>query len=120
MYLLLGRGAAVVASSPDWPLGLATGLIGGSTGTLLTTLYLVIALRYPTPTRSTGLGLAMALGRIGAIAATYFGGMLLGSAATVSQAFYLALVAGTACAIVGIVVADRHVETGVLTRPDAD
>lgn len=66
-------------ASPRILMLLAAGLAGGSTGTVLAGLYMVLAAGYPATRRSGGMGLGMMLGRAGGIVSTFSGGYLMGA-----------------------------------------
>lgn len=97
-----------VQASPQTLLLLAAGLAGGSTGTVLASLYMVLAAGYPAPRRASGLGLGMMLGRAGGIASTFSGGYLMGAVPAQSWPFFSALLLGVAGALSGWVLIDRH------------
>jgi MFS transporter, AAHS family, 4-hydroxybenzoate transporter len=99
----------ILPSSPlDGFLEGAAGAVGGGTGAVLSTVYMVIAAGYPVGKRSGGLGLGMMLGRTGGIVSTYFGGYLLGAAPANSAPFFIALMLGAISTFVGIHLVDRH------------
>ena len=62
-------------------------VIGGQTGSNS-----LVAESYPTAIRSTGVGWALGIGRIGSIVGPYFGGMLLTPQVSVKQVFWAAAV----------------------------
>ena len=62
-------------------------VIGGQTGSNS-----LAAESYPTAIRSTGVGWALGIGRIGSIVGPYFGGMLLTPQVSVKQVFWAAAV----------------------------
>jgi AAHS family 4-hydroxybenzoate transporter-like MFS transporter len=91
------------------PLLLAAGMAGGGTGTVLASLYMVLATGYPAANRSSGVGLGMMLGRGGGIASTFSGGYLLGSVPSASGPFFMAAGFGVLGAAVALLMIDRHV-----------
>ena len=91
------------------PLLVAAGLAGGGTGTVLASLYMVLATGYPASNRSGGVGLGMMLGRGGGIASTFSGGYLLGVTPAASWPFFTAATVGVFGAAIGLVMIDRHV-----------
>jgi AAHS family 4-hydroxybenzoate transporter-like MFS transporter len=96
------------ASAQSLQLLLAAGLAGGSTGTVLASLYMVLAAGYPATRRSSGIGLGMMLGRAGGIISTFSGGYLMGAEPAQSWPFFGALALGLAGALVGWLLIDRH------------
>jgi len=108
--LMWAMGPAAVAS----PRGLdaAAALIGGTTGLLLATMYVVLAQGYPVSRRASGVGVGMLLGRFGGIASSWFGGQLLGAGVADSMPFYVSLLVAVSGILAGLFIIDRHVPGG--------
>ena len=81
------------------------GMAGAAIFALQVGLYGLATHVYPAPIRATGVGMAATLGRVGAIAGAFGGGVLI--AADLSF-YFVALAVGLLIAIVGIFVVDRH------------
>jgi AAHS family 3-hydroxyphenylpropionic acid transporter len=84
-------------------------LAGAATGAVLASLYTVLANAYPPSCRGFGIGLGMLLGRGGAIASTYTGGMLLASAGSSVTPLFLVLGGCAVLSLLGTALIDRHV-----------
>src|ERR1041385_2069548 len=90
--------ALVVAATPSDPrstfLVLMFILLGGTLNAVQTTMYALAANVYPTEIRSTGIGTAVAVGRIGNVLASYTGNFALdiGGAAAYFSSFGIAMV----------------------------
>jgi AAHS family 4-hydroxybenzoate transporter-like MFS transporter len=69
-------------------------LLGGTLNAVQTTMYALAANVYPTEIRSTGIGTAVAVGRIGNVLASYTGNVALdiGGAAAYFSSFGIAMV----------------------------
>lgn len=82
LFMLL-FGAAIVAfgfAGTDLPLLLAlAGAIGFFMIGLISGLYAIIGAMYPARVRNTGTGLALGIGRIGAVVGPWLGGVLIGA-----------------------------------------
>ena len=78
-------GAAVLASMPITatsnaiPIVVMLGLTGAAINAIQTTLYALAAHVYPTAVRATGVGTAVAFGRIGGVMSSYAGEWALGA-----------------------------------------
>lgn len=86
---------------------LGVGVIGGQV-----TLHTLGASLYPAQLRGTGVGLALALGRIGALIGPVIGGLLLGTPALRDSVFLVlgGIVAGAGCAVAVLAHATRNDE----------
>jgi MFS family permease len=87
----------------------ASGLAGGATGSVLAATYTVLANGYPTQLRATGLGIGLMIGRVGGIASTFTGGMLLAVPDLGALPLFLVLVVCALLALWGIGMIDHHV-----------
>jgi AAHS family 4-hydroxybenzoate transporter-like MFS transporter len=117
---VLGMVVAVHFLAADAPLFrsiifTSSGVNGLCMGALTTALFAVAAHSYETRYRSRGLGAASAFGRLGGIASTFAGGIVLSAGS--ESLFLLALLAVLAIAVVGTSILDRHL-VGT-TRPQA-
>jgi MFS transporter, AAHS family, 4-hydroxybenzoate transporter len=82
-------------------------ITGGLINAVQTTMFALAAHVYPTDVRSTGVGVASAIGRAGAILSTYAGAWALDAGG--SSAFF-ALIAGAMClCAVSLAVIRRHI-----------
>ena len=82
-------------------------ITGGLINAVQTTMFALAAHVYPTDVRSTGVGVASAIGRAGAILSTYAGAWALDAGG--SSAFFT-LVAGAMCLYaVSLAVIRRHI-----------
>ena len=88
---------------------LAAAGTGGFTGAAIASVYAVLASSYPVSCRSSGIGLGMMMGRLGAIASTFSGGALLSVEGRSSTPFFLALGLFGIIALIGTLIVDRHV-----------
>lgn len=75
----------------------------------IATHYVIITLGYPQSCRSAGIGFGVFVGRIGAILASGFGGMLLDLGHGSTLIFFAVLVTGAALVAAAALVIDRHV-----------
>ena len=81
-------------------------LVGGFTNAVQTTLFALAAQVYPTPMRVTGLGTALAIGRIGAVLSSYAGAVALDRGGPL--AFFLLIAAAMAVVFCGLATLRRH------------
>jgi AAHS family 4-hydroxybenzoate transporter-like MFS transporter len=81
-------------------------LVGGFTNALQTTLYALGAQVYPTPMRATGLGTALAIGRIGAVLSSYAGAFALDHGGPL--AFFLLIAAAMVVVFAALAALTRH------------
>jgi AAHS family 4-hydroxybenzoate transporter-like MFS transporter len=75
----------------------------------IATIYVIITLGYPQSCRSAGIGFGISMGRIGAILASGFGGLLLELGSGSTLPFFAILVAGAMLIAVAARIIDRHV-----------
>ena len=111
-FFLLGQLSS--ASGVDHPaappvLLLMTGIAFGGLGVnaLQIGMYAVSAHVYPTACRSSGVGWALAAGRIGGILSAFFGGALLAQSG--GRGFFIGVAGALALALVGILLIRRHI-----------
>lgn len=81
------------------------GMAGAAIFALQVGLYGLATHVYPASIRATGVGMAATLGRVGAIAGAFGGGLLI---AANLDFYFAALAAGLLVAIVGVLIVDRH------------
>lgn len=81
------------------------GLAGGAVFALQVGLYGLATDVYPAGIRATGVGMAATIGRVGAIAGAFGGGLLI---ATDQRLYFAALACGLVCALAGVGIANRH------------
>lgn len=89
---------------------LANGLIGGASGFGIATAYALLAVVYPSQYRSTGFGILLSIGRLGAIAASLLGGAVLALDQENTRPLFLVLMAFSLLAAVGALTVDRHLQ----------
>jgi AAHS family 4-hydroxybenzoate transporter-like MFS transporter len=92
----------------------SAGVNGFCMGALTTCLFAVAAHSYDAQYRSRGLGAASAFGRLGGIASTFAGGIVLSAGS--ESLFLLALLAVLAIAFVGTSIIDRHLGRTIRLR----
>ncbi|HKY82327.1 MAG TPA: MFS transporter [Sphingobium sp.] len=107
--LLILSGQAPHAVGVRLTLYLAIGLIGVTTGSIVTTTYAVLAYAYSAERRATGLGFGAAMARIGGIAAVLTSGMLLQIGGRDSIAFFLGLFVALLVVLGAGGIMDRHI-----------
>lgn len=88
----------------------ASSLAGGATGSVLAATYTVLASGYPPQMRATGLGIGLMIGRVGGIASTFTGGLLLAVPGLGALPLFLVLAGCALLALLGIGLIDHHVE----------
>jgi AAHS family benzoate transporter-like MFS transporter len=98
--------ALLSTAPPTWAVYLLVAVAGlGTTGTQIL-LNAFVAIYYPAGIRTTGLGMSLGVGRIGAIVGPTFGGLLAGAQLSLSWQFYAfaipAAAGGIAAALVPI------------------
>lgn len=98
-WLITGRPLEITAA---WG---ALGLAGGAVFALQVGLYGLATSVYPAEVRATGVGMAATIGRLGAIAGAFGGGVLIASD---PRFYFIALVGGLGCALAGVSIVDRH------------
>ena len=93
-------------------------LLGGTLNAVQTTMYALAANVYPTEIRSTGIGTAVAVGRIGNVLASYTGNFALdiGGPAAYFSSFGIAML----FVFASLAVIRRHIANtyGLLQNPD--
>jgi AAHS family 4-hydroxybenzoate transporter-like MFS transporter len=87
----------------------ALSLAGLSNAGAQAALYALAAHVYPTACRVTGIGMAASVGRAGAIASAYGGGLVL-SAGSGATTFFLTIAILLALTAVGSIMVDRHIK----------
>jgi AAHS family 4-hydroxybenzoate transporter-like MFS transporter len=106
-------GAATLAMTPissasaTFPIIVLLGATGACINAIQTTLYALAAHVYPTVVRATGVGTAVAFGRIGGVMSSYAGEWAL--AAGGSRAFFTLMAASMMVVFVGLALVSRHV-----------
>ncbi len=112
------EGMAAVPTGQDRQLAnVLIGTAGGFFSATIAALYVMMALGYPQSCRSAGIGFGIFMSRVGAVAATGLGGVLLemGGASTVP--FFAVLIAAAAVIALAAFVINRHVPP--LARSDS-
>ena len=111
-------GPNVLVMSPRAPIliNVAMAMAGGGTGTIIATVYAVIAAGYPPLRRAGGLGLGMMFGRGGGIVSTFYGGRLLGTVAHQANPYLFVMGIAILSSIAGIALVDRHLAAAVSWR----
>jgi MFS transporter, AAHS family, 4-hydroxybenzoate transporter len=97
------------SASSRWLVVLVSGGAGGFLGAATASIYAVLVSAYPATCRATGVGMGLAMGRAGAIASTYSGGMLLSLDGSSTRPFFLALGLCAVLALLGSLIIDRHI-----------
>ncbi len=101
------RGMTIETGSATLPIMVMLALTGGLINAVQTTLYALAAHVYPTALRSTGVGSAAGIGRLGAILSSYAGAWALD--ADGSRGFFT-VVAGAMCVtVISLSLVQRHV-----------
>lgn len=110
---VLSFGAAAVAlallstAPPTWVVYLLVAVAGlGTTGTQIL-LNTFVAVYYPPGIRTTGLGMSLGVGRIGAIVGPTFGGLLAGAQLSLGWQFYAFAIPAAAGGIAAALVPSR-------------
>lgn len=104
--LVLGT-MTIDASSPHAPLITMLGITGGLINAVQTTMYALAAHVYPTSVRATGVGTAVAVGRIGGVLSTYAGALALEAGG--SRAFFTAIAGAMFVSFCCLAAVRRHV-----------
>jgi AAHS family 4-hydroxybenzoate transporter-like MFS transporter len=105
-------GGAIALSAATFDVGrvlallVLLGVTGGFINAVQTTMYALAAHVYPTAMRATGVGTAVAVGRLGAILSGYAGPWALESG---TGAFFLLMAAALATTFMALAVVQRHV-----------
>lgn len=102
----------IVATSAALPLILMLGYTGALINAIQTTLYALAAHVYPTSVRATGVGTAVAFGRVGGVLSTFAGAWALEAGG--SSAFFALMAVSMAVVFVSLAIVKRHVP-----RPEA-
>jgi len=116
LFVVLAALAAVVEGLPAVPdagARLLTVTLIGMAGALfsagIATMYVVMTFGYPAAYRSAGIGFGIFMSRVGAVAASGFGGVLLEMGHGSVVPFFAVLAAAAAAVGAGALVIDRHV-----------
>jgi len=101
------RGMTIGADSATFPIVVMLALTGGLINAVQTTLYALAAHVYPTALRSTGVGSAAGIGRLGAILSSYAGAWALDAAG--SRGFFTVVAAAMSVTVISLALVRRHV-----------
>jgi AAHS family 4-hydroxybenzoate transporter-like MFS transporter len=104
---LLLAGTPITATAATLPIVVMLGFTGGLINAIQTTLYALAAHVYPTSIRATGVGTAVAVGRLGGVLSTFAGAWALDIGG--SRAFFTLMAASMAAVFVGLALVKRHV-----------
>ena len=83
-------------------------ILGGSLNAVQTTMYALAANVYPTEIRGTGIGTAVAVGRIGNVLASYVGNFALDQGGT--SAYFLTFAVTMVIVFLSLAIVRRHIE----------
>lgn len=97
----------ITANSNALPIIAMLGVTGACINALQTTLYALAAHVYPTTVRATGVGTAVAFGRIGGVMSSYAGEWALGAGGT--SAFFALMAGSMAVVFICLSLVGRHV-----------
>jgi AAHS family 4-hydroxybenzoate transporter-like MFS transporter len=97
----------ITAASNALPIVVMLGVTGASINAIQTTLYALAAHVYPTSVRATGVGTAVAFGRVGGVMSTYAGDWALRAGG--SGAFFTLMAGSMAVVFLGLSLVRRHV-----------
>src|SRR5207253_11279561 len=86
-------------------------LLGGSLNAVQTTMYALAANVYPTEIRGTGIGTAVAVGRIGNVLASYTGNFALDLGGP--PAYFSSFAIGMVAVFISLAVIRRHIDRTV-------
>lgn len=100
-------------SAERWSVYALAGLAGGIASLGVTTLYALMTIGYPLSCRSTGIGFGMVMGRIGGIAPSASGGLLLDWGGKSVVPFFAVLAVCALLVAPAAWIIDRH----ILRRP---
>ena len=104
---LVMRSMTITSISPALPIIVMLAITGGLINAVQTTMFALAAHVYPTDVRSTGVGVASAIGRVGAILSTYAGAWALDAG---GSAAFFTLVAGAMClCAISLATIKRHI-----------
>lgn len=109
---LVMRGMGISPESAALPVMVMLTLTGGLINAVQTTLYALAAHVYPTAMRSTGVGAAVAIGRIGAILSTYAGAWALDTGG--SGGFFALMGGAMVIAMMSLLLVQRHVPASLV------
>jgi AAHS family 4-hydroxybenzoate transporter-like MFS transporter len=101
------RWMTLAPTSPTLPIIFMLGTIGALINAVQVTMYALGAHIYPTTARSTGVGLASSVGRLGAILSTYAGAWALEAGG--SSAFFALVSAAMFAVLLSLAVIRRHI-----------
>ena len=101
------RGMTIATGSATIPIMIMLGLTGGLINAVQTTLYALAAHVYPTALRSTGVGSAAGIGRLGAIFSSYAGAWALDTGG--SERFFTVVAAAMCITVLSLAIVRRHV-----------
>ena len=104
--LLLSR-TPITPDASTLPIVVLLGFSGGLINAIQTTLYALAAHVYPTTVRATGVGTAVAFGRIGGVLSTFAGAWALDIGG--SRAFFTLMAASMAVVFICLALIRRHV-----------
>jgi MFS transporter, AAHS family, 4-hydroxybenzoate transporter len=97
----------IAATSNPLPIVVMLGITGAAINAIQTTLYALAAHVYPTTVRATGVGTAVAFGRVGGVMSTYAGEWAL--AAGGSAAFFALMAGSMTVVFICLTLVRRHV-----------
>ena len=101
----------ITATAAALPIVVMLGVTGALINATQTTLYALAAHVYPTAVRATGVGAAVAFGRLGGVLSTYAGAWALELGG--SHAFFALMAAAMAVVCIALALVHRHVERAV-------
>lgn len=101
------RSMTLAPSSPTLPIIVMLGVIGALINAVQVTMYALGAHIYPTTARSTGVGVASSVGRLGAILSTYAGAWALEAGG--SSAFFTLVAAAMLAVLLSLAAIRRHI-----------
>jgi MFS transporter, AAHS family, 4-hydroxybenzoate transporter len=88
-------------------------LLGGTLNAVLTTMYALAANVYPTEIRGTGIGTAVAMGRLGMVIASYVGNFALDAGGP--PAYFSTFAAAMIIVFASLAIVRRHIESSATT-----
>jgi AAHS family 4-hydroxybenzoate transporter-like MFS transporter len=97
----------ITATSSALPIVAMLGFTGAAINAIQTTLYALAAHVYPTAVRATGVGTAVAFGRIGGVMSSYAGDWALRAGG--SHTFFTMMAVSMTVVFVGLALVGRHV-----------
>ena len=100
----------ITAASDTVQIVVMLGITGGMINAVQTTMYALAAHVYPTTIRATGVGTALAVGRVGGVLSTYVGAWALEAGG--SPAFFGTMAAAMALVFSCLALVRRHVTAG--------